>query len=73
MGVPNLHLNIIQKTHIVLPELSEQQMFTEYIKEMQSKFVTSFHPFLLFLLFWTILSSFFVRLEIAQFPNHTKI
>jgi restriction endonuclease S subunit len=32
IGVPNLHLNVIQKTMIVLPDITEQQEFTSFVK-----------------------------------------
>lgn len=32
MGVPNLHLNVIQKTMIVLPDITEQQEFTSFVQ-----------------------------------------
>ena len=32
MGVPNLHLNVIQKTMIVLPDITEQLEFTSFVR-----------------------------------------
>ena len=32
MGVPNLHLNVIQKTKIVLPDITEQLKFTSFVQ-----------------------------------------
>lgn len=32
MGVPNLHLNVIKKTMIVLPNITEQLEFTSFVK-----------------------------------------
>lgn len=37
IGVPNLHLNVIQDTKIILPPMDEQQEMVRYLDEMCSK------------------------------------